>query len=261
MTNEEFNTIWNKRLSANPEDQAQLYLVIEAIFKRSKYAYFYNQHDREDFFSQFYTEKIFLAIHNKRAIIHAKYDDCGVALIFSMIKRYHIDCFKAESNNPITPQTSIDIHTFEGSSTAEEGFKFLNTEEFAQLFDPVECPLPCDEMVNKASQFLRSSDDWVGILLLNYFEGQPHHMLPKDIKSSYSKAAKLGIIPKRSHYKGATSYEDYHTETLIGEWITKEYGDEFIPVTHDFLIIIFKTLRRAALSIKDNGENSNDTEN
>lgn len=261
MTNKDFNTIWQKRLSSNPEDQAQLYLAIEAIFKRSRYYYFYNQYDREDFFSQFYTEKILLAIHHKKAITEEKYDHYGIALIFKMLERYHNDCFRKEQKNPITEQTRIDIHTFEGTIPLEGMFKVLYVEEVEQLFEPVECPLPCDEMVAKAVQFFHFSDDWVYILLLNYFEGKPHKTLPKDIKSSYSKAAKLGVIAKGSHYRGATSYHDYHTETLIGEWIADAYGDEFIPVTHDFLIIIFKTLRRAALSIKENGENSNDTEN
>lgn len=262
MMSDGFTTLWNKRLSSNPENQAQLYLAIEAIAKHSKCYFYYNEHNRGDFFQSFYEEKILKAIHNKKVITTPEYDDCDEGLIYKMLINYHNDCYRKRQNEGLTPQNRIDINAFETPDTSDEkDFKPLSIEEKKQLFEPIETPFPFDDMVEEAIKFIYSFDHWVYLLILNRIEGKPQHLLPKNIKSPHSKLAKLGLIAKGSHYSGATSHTDYHKTTLIGKWIAEVYGDEFTPVEDDFLIIVFKTLRRAAYFIKENVDTSNDNEN
>ncbi len=156
---DDFTNAWAKRLSKNPEDQAQLYFAIEKIFKQSKYFHFYNHHDREDFFSDFYEVKLLKALHNNRAITDPKHDDKGPAFIIKMIKNYHCDCFRKSEKDLVTPQNSIDLNALENpQSSTEKPFKALSYEEQQQqLFEPIEAPLPFEDMVQETISFLRSA--------------------------------------------------------------------------------------------------------
>jgi hypothetical protein len=231
---ENFSAIWKNRNSTNPVDQTALYLELQKIFLRSSVAAWLNNDGperslRDDFFQDFYLNKIFYALKVGKAISSAEYDDTSKGGLINMMKRHHISFYRKER---------IRISSDKGNTDNVEDYSLTDPT------DNIDQQHTQREMRDKAILFINNSpDQWMHPLLLKSAKGE------KLSGSDYPRRAKLGLTLRQSFHTGAQSIDDYHQNTIIGRWVTATYIDEAAPLSQNFLADILKSLHQAALYI------------
>lgn len=225
---EHFSEIWKKRNSTNPDDQTALYLKIQSIFATSPSIFGLNIKDRDDFFQDFYINKIFHALATGLAITSPSYDDMSSGQLIHMMKQYNINRYRKEKNKISSDQDKTE-------DVDDKPLIDSKTDVYQQY--------SLTELTDKAILFIVSSEAWVQALILKSARGD------KLSGNDYPRRAKLGFSLKKSFHTGAKSINDYHKKTMIGRWIIATYGDGVLPISGSFLLEIIKSLHQAALNI------------
>lgn len=231
----DFDNIWSKRNSKLPKDQTELYLVIRSIYQRSRVYISINKNYREDFFQDFYINKIFLALDDERSISKPKYDGMRKNALIGMMKNYSRSKYHEKEE---------DISSEKDNTDPVEEVPLVNP-----IPDPSE-QVSINEikqetviLLNETVIFMNTTENWVYPLALKYARGD------KREGSDYPRSAKLGLKLKGTHYTGAKTIEEYYTETLIGRWLVDLYENKPPVITVRFLGYIFKNIFKAALYI------------
>jgi hypothetical protein len=190
--------------------------------------------DRDDFFQEFYINKIFHALSVGLAISTPSYDNMSAGQLIYMMRQYSISCYRKEKNKI----SSIKNDTDDTDDTDDVDERPL-TDPTVDLYQQQSL----NEMTHKAIDFITSSESWVFVIILKSAKGD------KLSGNDYPRRAKLGFTLKQFFHTGATSIEDYHKKTIIGRWIIKTYTQDVLPLTEIFLVDILKSLHDAALYI------------
>lgn len=223
-----FAAIWKKRKSNSPQDQANLYLELRHIFDTSPRIRGLNIKDRDDFFQEFYLNKIFYPLSTGMAISTPNYDEMPSGQLINMIKQYGISCYRKRL-----------IRIFSDSDNTESSEEVVLADPWADL----EEDFSSQAMKEAAVTFIYASEDWVFLLLLKSARGD------RFSGNDFPRRAKLGLVLKKSFHTGASSITEYHQKTMIGQWLIVKYKEDILPLSEDFLLTVLKNLHQAALYI------------
>jgi hypothetical protein len=250
-----FSEIWKNRTNSEPKIQEALYLEIRSIFYTSSIIKRINFNDRDDFFHEFYVNKILHALSGDLVISTSNYDDMSVGQLIYMMKQYSITCYRKEKNKILSDENNTE-NALEmplpdsGIDYAKENAIGDMIEKAMDLYQHYSL----DDMTKKAINFIYASDPWILQIILKSARGDTFS------GNDYPRRAKLGFTLKQSFHTGAISIEDYHQNTIIGRWIISTYSEEVLPLSETFFAQILKSLHNAALYInkEDNSTLSND---
>jgi hypothetical protein len=219
---ENFNEIWQKRLSAKEEDQVALYHCVMHLAKRAKKMSFVAIDEKESILHDFYVYKLLPAIERIAAdkTIYPSY-------IVQMMNNYLIDQqYKWKNDIKLTQR---DLNT-----SVDEFIASDNNEEIGKT------------MLDNSKRFLDSLDERMIRLIIYHFHRDKGYL--KGIKSSNYSAIKLGIKRKKGQH-----IKDYHKTTLIGQWLVNTYGRKILPLEESFLKNIFKSFEIITLVYIESG--------
>ena len=107
-----------------------------------------------------------------------------------------------------------------------------------------------DTVYRECVSFLKNNDSWVQYLLANV--AAPNTLALSrfgasfKIKSIHYQAAKLGIISRKSYPAGSDDIQDYHQNTLLGQWMAHTFGLA-TPLRPALIHTLFKLLCTVAL--------------
>lgn len=239
-----FSAIWKNRHSTDPKDQTALYLEIRSLFYTSSVIRRLDRNDREDFFQDFYVNKILHALSGDLVISTSNYDGMPSGQLKSMMKQYHTTCYRDTKNKILSnnnKRKNIDEMPITESEVDSSQLHFLNNM-IEKAIDPYQ-HYALETMTQNAINFIQTEKPWVLEVILKSARGN------KLSGNDYPRRAKLGLTLKQSFHTGAHSIEDYHQNTLIGRWIVQTYSEEVLPLSETFFAQILKSLYNAALSI------------
>ena len=263
---EDFKKLWGERDSPHEIDQTNLYYSIIKIARNASNLKSFSAEEQDILINDFYVDKILTAMQLGYAISRTSYNDINPPFIVLMMNQYVASFIRNEEkkvplagasspSKETTKAINISLDDMENNSDQYSCNKEIykgNIEKLSHQSDTEN--YETDRLIKNAIDFLESSEGWITLLITNQCSDLPLNRLAAhyEIKSAHSKAAKLGLLHKGSHYQGTKSLEDYHHTTIIGRWIRKSYGDEAIPLTPDFLQIILKSLCDAAFILRRN---------
>ncbi len=223
---ENFDEIWQKRLSAKEEDQVALYHCVTQLAKRAKKMSFVAAHEKESILHDFYVYKLLPAterIGSNRII--------KCSFIVQMMNNYLIDQQRKWKND--IKLTQKDFNT-----SVDE---FIAPDHHQEIRKT---------MLDNSKRFLDSLDERMIRLIIYHFHRDKKYL--KGIKSPSYSAIKLGIKRKKEQH-----VNDYHKTTLIGQWLVKTYGRKIIPLEESFLKNIFKSFEVITLVYIESGNFQN----
>lgn len=130
-----------------------------------------------------------------------------------------------------------------GNAEADDIVAILNTYK-------LEPDTVCQECV----AFIENNDAWVQLLLANAAAENTTSLdrfgASFQIKSVHYKAAKLGIISRKSYPAGSDNIRDYHQNTELGRWMANTFHLA-TPLQPELIHTLFKLLCTVALKYHD----------
>ncbi len=239
-----FSVIWKKRNSTDPEDQTALYLEIRSVFYTSAVIKQLEPKDRDDFFHDFYVNKILHALSAGLVISSKKYDDMSVGQLKYMMRQYSFSCYRNVKNKiALEENKTKDADELQLTDTALDVHQEPVLNDLPENENVLYQQHSSAEQTRKAIEFIRTSESWVLEIIYKSVRGD------KLSGNDYPRRAKLGLTLKQSFHTGAKTVGDYHQNTLIGRWIVDTYGEEVLPLSETFFLAILKSLHNAALCI------------
>ena len=282
-----FSQLWEKRDILSPGEGDLLYTLLVPVLKKSTELWRSVPKDQHmDLIHEFVLYKFLTPVTAGHDDTPSWDNVSRPWHLLGWMNRYVTDHLRKQSRRPVAiankttinkdsegdalfPTEFIDLNNPESELLATQevlekywtpdfltGAKYLGEkDELAKVTDVLcEYELSPEQVLNECSSFLGHSEDWIQLLLSNA-AARDSIALSKfgsfhKISSVHYKAARLGIINKRTYPAGSENSYEYHKNTILGQWMIEAFGVS-APLRPDFIETIFKILCMISLKDKD----------